>query len=439
MKKQSNFRTMTAIAIMFAISFSAYAQTTKTLQTQQKFINFVAVTGITDVTDKATAGTPLTLTGTIVPANATNKTIAWSVVSAGTTGAKIERGGSAFNATEAGTVTIKATIANGVAEGKDYTQEFTITVREKMTLPITRLKEIFVAVEEIFDVPDKATSGKPLTLTSRVTPENATNKTIEWKVLSAGTTGAKINGNAFTATAAGTALIRATIAKGLAEDKNFWQDFKITVSNIAVTGITDVPDKATTGTPLTLTGTVAPANATSKTIAWSMVSAGTTGAKIEKGGSAFNATAAGTVTIRATIANGAADGTNYTQDFTITVSDKLQLNRELIQQVQLKDAFVAVTGISDVSEKATVNTPLTLTGTVAPANATNKTIVWSVVSAGTTKAKIEKGGSAFNASEAGTVTIRATIANGVGEGKDFTKDFTITVSEPVTRLPIRRN
>ena len=137
MKTQSNFRAMTAIAVMLAISISAYAQATKTLTTPQKFINFVAVTGITDVTDKATAGTPLSLTGTVVPANATNKTIVWSVVSAGTTKAKIERGGNAFNAPEAGTVTIRATIANGVAEGKDYTKDFTITVSPRR-LPPTR-------------------------------------------------------------------------------------------------------------------------------------------------------------------------------------------------------------------------------------------------------------------------------------------------------------
>jgi len=320
MKTPSIFRAMTAIAFTLTISFSAYAQVAKTLITKQAF---VAVTGISGVPDKATADTPLTLTGTVAPSNATNKTIEWSMVSAGTTKAKIERGGSAFSAAEAGTVTIRATIANGVAEGKNYTQDFTITVSE----PINRAAALqamrtlqFVAVEVIIDVPDKATTGKPLTLTSKVTPENATNKTIEWMVHPGDRTKAKIEGNIFTATAPGMVMVRATIAKGLADDKNFFQDFKIFVSNIAVTGINGVPDKATAGTPITLTGTVHPSNATNKTIEWSVVSAGNTKAKIEKDGNAFNAPEAGTVTIRATIINGVDDGKNYTQDFTIIVS-----------------------------------------------------------------------------------------------------------------------
>jgi alpha-L-arabinofuranosidase len=50
---------------------------------------------------------------------------------------------------------------------------------------------------------------------------------------------------------------------------------------------------------------------------WNVKSAGTTGAAIS--GSSFNATAAGTATVTATIANGSAVGTAYTKDFTITV------------------------------------------------------------------------------------------------------------------------
>jgi len=51
---------------------------------------FVAVTGITDVPNAATAGTDLTLSGTVAPSDATNKTIVWSVKTAGTTGATID-------------------------------------------------------------------------------------------------------------------------------------------------------------------------------------------------------------------------------------------------------------------------------------------------------------------------------------------------------------
>jgi hypothetical protein len=87
---------------------------------------------------------------------------------------------------------------------------------------------------------------------------------------------------------------------------------------VAVTGITDVPTSATAQAPLVLTGTVNPSNATNQTIIWSVRDAGTTGATI--GGNTLTATAAGTVTVTATIVNGATATTNYTQDFSINVS-----------------------------------------------------------------------------------------------------------------------
>ena len=88
---------------------------------------------------------------------------------------------------------------------------------------------------------------------------------------------------------------------------------------VPVTNISGVPTTGTAGTPLTLSGTVTPSNATNKTIAWSVLSAGTTGATIS--GRTLNTTAEGIVTVTASIANGAAQGTAYTQVFTITISD----------------------------------------------------------------------------------------------------------------------
>jgi len=100
------------------------------------------------------------------------------------------------------------------------------------------------------------------------------------------------------------------------------QVFSGSSSFIAVTGITGVPTTASVGT-LTLSGTIAPANATNKTIVWTVKSSGTTGAKIS--GNTLTTTAAGTVTVTASIANGKTAGTPYTQDFpiaiTVTISD----------------------------------------------------------------------------------------------------------------------
>jgi hypothetical protein len=92
----------------------------------------------------------------------------------------------------------------------------------------------------------------------------------------------------------------------------------LTYGYVPVTGITGVPTAATAGTPITLSGTVAPSNATNQTIVWSVKSAGQAGATIS--GNTLNTAAAGTVTVTATITNGLTPTSNYAQDFNITVS-----------------------------------------------------------------------------------------------------------------------
>jgi len=87
---------------------------------------FVRVTNITGVPAAATAGTNLTLTGTVEPGNSTNKDIVWSIKDAGGTNATINE--NIFSALVSGNVIVTATIENGVAPGTNYTQDFTITV-----------------------------------------------------------------------------------------------------------------------------------------------------------------------------------------------------------------------------------------------------------------------------------------------------------------------
>ena len=87
---------------------------------------FVAVSNITGCPSTGTAGTPLTLTGTVNPAGATNKTITWSVQSAGGTGASIS--GNTLHTATAGTVKVRATITNGLTATTSYTQDFDIVI-----------------------------------------------------------------------------------------------------------------------------------------------------------------------------------------------------------------------------------------------------------------------------------------------------------------------
>ena len=88
--------------------------------------NFVPVTNITNVPTSTIEKQPLTLTGTVIPSNATNQTIQWTVKSAGTTGATITN--NILNTTSWGTVTITATVANGLTPTTPFTKDFTIKV-----------------------------------------------------------------------------------------------------------------------------------------------------------------------------------------------------------------------------------------------------------------------------------------------------------------------
>jgi hypothetical protein len=98
---------------------------------------------------------------------------------------------------------------------------------------------------------------------------------------------------------------------------------------------------------------------------------------------------------------------------------------------KIEDIFVAVTGIAGVQEIAALGNH-TLTGTVEPADATNTTITWTITEDGTTGATIN--GSTLHTTANGILTVSAAIANGTAEGTDFTKDFTLTVTTPITNI-----
>ncbi|MDR1785962.1 MAG: InlB B-repeat-containing protein [Spirochaetaceae bacterium] len=97
--------------------------------------------------------------------------------------------------------------------------------------------------------------------------------------------------------------------------------------------------------------------------------------------------------------------------------------------------FVPVEDITGIPDEAVINVPLALSPEVAPENATNKTVEWSLVESGTTGAVIT--GGVFTAIEEGTAVIRATVVNGTGRDppEHFTKDFSITVRKATTPSP----
>ena len=142
--------------------------------------DFVAVTDITNVPVQMEVGTPLTLTGTVVPSNATNKTIEWSISTDDddSTDASFNDDGE-VEATAAGTLKVTATIVNGLTETTPYTKDFTITVYAVGSLP---------TVDSVTVSPATATvaKGGNKTFTATVNGTNSPDQTVTWTIVATG-------------------------------------------------------------------------------------------------------------------------------------------------------------------------------------------------------------------------------------------------------------
>ena len=92
-----------------------------------------------------------------------------------------------------------------------------------------------------------------------------------------------------------------------------------------------------------------------------------------------------------------------------------------------------VTDIINLPTTAIATVPLTLNGTVLPSNATNQTILWNIVNAGTTGATITD--NILNTTASGTCTLLAKIVNGASSTTDFTKQFTVIVNKGTQEAP----
>jgi endo-1,4-beta-xylanase len=367
---------------------------------------FVAVTNINGVPTGGEVGSEVDLSvAMVVPDNANNKTIAWTVKDAGGTGVSDVANGK-FTATAPGTVKLTAAIANGEAEGKNYAKDFDILI----SVPGS-----FVPVTNIAGVPETGVVGSIVSLAgATVVPETASYQTISWVVKAPGAGVTAIAGNSFTPTATGTVTLTARILSGAAAMQPYTQDFAIAINPafVAVTDINGLPasKNAVTGVAIDLTAgiSVIPTDATNKAIEWSVKNAAGTGLTNDAVASgAFAPANGGTATLTATILNGLAQGSNYTQDITITIIKPV----ERIDNVPLSGTKGYAVNLG--------------AATAAPSDATNKTIVWSVKTAGAGVTAVA--GNSFTPTETGTVTLTATIENGSAMGTAYTHDYTIAI------------
>ena len=350
----------------------------------------VPVTGVTVTgANTATAGDTVTLTATVAPANATDKSVTWSTSDAAV--ATVNANG-VVTTKKAGKVTITAT-SNG-DQTKFGSIEITVSAA---TVPVT---SVTVAGDAAMTVDGEQT------LTATVAPANATDKTVTWKSSDATVATVDANGKVV-AKKAGEVTITAT-AGGVSGTLKITVSDKaptvIPVQSVTVTGKQELVEGAST----TLTATVAPADATDKTVTWK--SSDESVATVDKDG-VVTAKKAGTVTITAT-----AGGVSGTLHITVTAKP--------VETVPVTSVEVTVEAGTTVS----VGKTLQATATVKPGNATNKKVTWK--SSDESIATVDANG-VITAKKAGKVVITATST----DGTDKSGSVEITVTDETKPTP----
>lgn len=185
-------------------------------------------------------------------------------------------------------------------------QTATLTVQAKpASVPVTGVK-LNTETLELF-------TGNTATLTATVEPDNATKKNVTWSSNAPGVATVDSSGKV-TAVAPGTATITVTTEDG---NKTATCAVTVTAATVPVTGVTLSQTQASlyynrTPNTLTLTATVAPDNATNKTVTWA--SSDSTVATVGQNG-VVAAVAPGTATITVTTVDG-----SFTATCTVTVS-----------------------------------------------------------------------------------------------------------------------
>lgn len=223
---------------------------TCTVTVQAKFVN---VTGVT--LDKETmslgVGSSAQLTATVLPANANNKALKWSVSS------------SAVSVTSQGNVATVTARSAGEATVTVETIDGGFTKECKVT--------VFVPVTSITLSQTSATIayGQTLSLTATVAPTNATDPTLEWSS-DKPTVASVTDGVVKAGSTAGTATITAKSKS----NPSVTATCKVTVKSeiILVNKITISPSSLNLSLNETakLTATISPSNADDKTIIWSV-------------------------------------------------------------------------------------------------------------------------------------------------------------------------
>ena len=292
-------------------------------------------------------GETVTLSATVNPSNASDKTVTWS--SSDVSIASVDDG--IVKALKIGTATIKAK-----AGDKTATCSITIVPTEVSSITLDKSS----ASLEV---------GETVTLSATVNPSDATDKTITWTTSDA--TVATVSNGVVTAKKLGTATITAK-----AGDKTVTCSITVVPTEVSSITLDNSSASLKVGETVTLSATVNPSDATDKTVTWTTSDA--TVATVSNG--VVTAKKLGTATITAKAG-----------DKTATCS------------ITVVPTEVSSITLDKNSASLKVGETVTLIATVGPEDATDKTVTWTTSHA--TVATVSNG--VVTAKKIGTATITA--------------------------------
>ena len=310
-------------------------------------------------------GESFAFTATAMPENATNRNVIWKLVS-----------GDAISLSNTGVIQAKkvgeALVRAEAADGSGVSAECKVVVKPRLVQSIslnTTQKELIV--------------GDAFSLTATLSPENATNRHVIWKLVS-GDAISLSNTGVIQAKKVGEALVRVEAADG----SGIKAECKVVVKPRLVQAISlnATQKHLIIGDSFTLTATLSPENATNRNVIWKLVS-----------GNAISLSNTGVIQAKkvgeALVRAEAADGSGTTAECKVVVKPRL------VQEISLK------------LEKDTVavGEHFTVTADVLPKNATNSTLQWSVSDPLLLK---HLGAGSFETLKTGSATITAQARDG---------------------------
>ena len=321
---------------------------------------------LTPSTSSVVVGESLQITAKVLPENATNATLKWKITPENIL--KLTATAGQFTAQQVGEALVRAE----AADGSGITAECKVVVKPRLVQSISlnaTQKELII--------------GDSFTLTATLSPENATNRNVIWKLVS-GNAISLSNTGVIQAKKVGEALVRAEAADG----NSITSECKVVVKPRLVQSISLNATKKDllVGESFALTATLSPENATNRNVIWKLVS-----------GDAISLSNTGIIQAKkvgkALVRAEAADGSGITAECKIVVKPRL------VQAISLK------------LEKDTVavGEHFTVTADVLPKNTTNSTLQWSVSDPLLLK---HLGAGSFEALKTGSATITAQARDG---------------------------